>query len=131
MPQDDFSCASRKSLALTFHCPAAAPAADLAASPGSQPFNVAAGPVSAPSQAALQAPAPQPVQYVPPQAQVTTVFRLALIGEKIAPAITVMMTITSIMRRATRPEAYAVQASAPVADTSPCSGTSGLAIGVC
>ena len=66
---------------LTLCCPAAAPAADVAVSPGSQPFHVAAGPVSAPSQAALQAPAPQPVANVPPQAQVATVFRLALIGK--------------------------------------------------
>ena len=67
-------------LTSTSCCPAAAPAADVAVSPGSQPFNIAAGPVSAPSQAALQAPAPAPVANVPPQAQVATVFRLALIG---------------------------------------------------
>ncbi len=87
----------------------------MAVSPGSQPFNVAAGPVSAPSQAALQAPALQPVAYVPPQAQVTTVFRLALIGEQTAHTHDIY-SITSIMRLGTSPEAYCLQALAPCAD---------------
>ncbi len=94
---------------------AAAPAADMAVSPGSQPFNVAAGPVSAPSQAALQAPAPQPVAYVPPQAQVTTVFRLALIGEQTAHSHDTY-SITRIMQLKTSPEAFSLQALAPFAD---------------
>ena len=60
---------------------AAAPASDVALSPGSQPFDVAAGPVSSPIQAQALAPAPEPAAFLPPEAEVATVFRLALIGD--------------------------------------------------